>query len=202
MLGWNDGTEQEIFTMEELIEKFSIDRVHKAGAKFDFEKAKWFNHEWIKKVPGSRLSLLVKEIYRQSGTDIKDEVYFSKVIELVKDRCTLVTDFFEQSVYFFKSPDHLDEAAVKPKWNVDKTAFFIEFCNKLNGITNWELVNIENEFKNLAAEKNIKPGELQLPMRIMLVGGKYGPAVFEIAALIGKEETISRIKKALTIFEK
>jgi glutamyl-tRNA synthetase len=200
VLGWNDGTEQEIFTIEELIERFSIDRVHKAGAKFDFEKAKWFNHEWIKKLPVSRLQPLARQVFESSGILIEDEIYFSKVLELVKDRCTLLSDFYEQAVYFFKAPEQLDEAAVKPKWNTDKSGFFIEFCNKLDGIEKWELVTIENEFKNLAAEKNIKPGELQLPMRIMLVGGKFGPGVFDIAVLLGVEETKARIAKAIAVF--
>ena len=188
------------FFNAEFIENFSIERVHKAGAKFDFEKAKWFNHEWIKNTPVSRFSLLVKEIFESAGTHLSDEAYFLKVLELVKDRCTLITDFYGQAVYFFEAPEKWDTDAVKPKWNDAKTAFFVDFCDKLNRIENWELTSIENEFKILATEKNIKPGELQAPMRIMLVGGKFGPAVFEIASLIGKEETISRIKKALTIF--
>ncbi len=199
VLGWNDGTEQEIFSLDELIEKFSIERVHKAGAKFDFEKAKWFNQEWIKKSDVSRFSVQVKEMFAAKGITVNDESYFKKVLELVKDRCVLLTDFYEQAVYFFKAPESWDTDAVKPKWTEHKTVFFNEFTNKLNEIS-WDSATIESCFKELAAAQNIKPGELQLPMRIMLVGGKFGPAVFEIASLIGKEETIARIKKALTIF--
>lgn len=200
MLGWNSGSEQEIFSMEELIQQFSIDRVHKSGARFDFEKAKWYNHEWIKKLPAAKLAPMVKPMLQQQSIDIKDENYFLSVIELIKDRCTLLTDFYEQSAFFFRAPSQIDEAAVKPKWNAEKTAFFETFIQQLETVNNWDMPSIEESFKTLAAEKNIKPGELQLPMRIMLVGGKFGPAVFEIAALIGKEETIARIKKALTIF--
>ncbi len=201
VLGWNDGTDQEIFSLEELIERFSIDRVHKSGAKFDFEKAKWYNHEWIKKLPVSRFSFLVKALFESKDIIITNEAYFTTVLELVKDRCTLVTDFYEQAGYFFKAPETLDVAAVKPKWNEAKKFFFEGFCDNLQEIKDWKLEMIETEFKNLAVSKNIKPGELQLPMRIMLVGGKFGPPVFEIAALIGKEETIARIKKALNIFD-
>lgn len=200
MLGWNDGTEQELFSIDELTAKFSIGRVHKAGAKFDFEKAKWYNHEWIKQLHVSRFSPLVREYFKSKNVHVADEIYFEKVLEMVKDRCTMIADFFDQAVYFFRSPEQLDTDAVKAKWNADKTTFFEEFCNKLNEISNWELALIETEFKNLATAKNIKPGELQLPMRIMLVGGKFGPAVFEIASMIGKEETIARIRKALIIF--
>ena len=120
MLGWNDGTEQEIFTKEELIEKFSIERVHSGGAKFDYEKAKWFNHEWIKKSTVDSLQSTVKSLLIEKGiTDIDDTV-LRKVIGLVKDRCTLLTDFYDQSYFFFKSPEKWDVDAVKPKWNEDK----------------------------------------------------------------------------------
>ncbi len=200
VLGWNNGTEQEIFSLEELIAMFSIDRVHKAGAKFDFEKAKWFNHEWIKKLDVENLKHNVKNILEAKGLNVINNDYLDKVITLVKDRCTLLPDFYEQSAYFFKAPEQWDTDAVIPKWTKEKNDFFEVYCERLTAITNWEITSIETEFKNLAAEKNIKPGELQLPMRIMLVGAKFGPAVFEIASLIGKEATIARINKALTIF--
>ena len=200
VLGWNDGTEQEIFSIEELIEKFSIKRVHKGGAKFDFEKAKWYNHEWIKKLPVTEYGLRVKEIFKSKGIIINDDTNFYKVLELVKDRCALLTDFYDQASYFFKTPESWDIDAVKPKWNEAKKDFFNEYCNKLEAIENWALENIETTFKDLATEKNIKPGEIQLPMRIMLVGGKFGPGVFEIAAMIGKTETIKRITNALKLF--
>ena len=200
LLGWNDGTEQEIFTKEELIEKFSIERVHSGGAKFDYEKAKWFNHEWIKKLDVESLKLKVAEALRNNGISDIDDPVLEKIIELVKDRCTLLTDFYEQSSFFFNAPDKWDIDAVKPKWNEEKKNFFESFANKLSAITNWQLTELETTFKNLSVEKNIKPGELQLPLRIMLVGGKFGPPVFNIAEVLGKEETISRIKKALTVF--
>jgi glutamyl-tRNA synthetase len=108
-------------------------------------------------------------------------------------------DFVQHAGFFFKSPATLDVDAVKPKWNEEKKDFFIDFISKLKAISNWEFTTIENVFKNLAAEKNIKPGELQLPMRIMLVGGKFGPAVFQVAEIIGKEETVKRIEYALSL---
>ena len=200
VLGWNDGTEQEIFSLDELIEKFSIERVHKAGAKFDFEKAKWFNHEWIKKLTVENYQPLVKVLFLSKGITVADDIYIKEVLKLVKDRCTLLTDFYDQAAYFFKAPQAWDTDAVKPKWNDAKTDFFKDYCKKLNAVENWEMNVLENEFKKLSIEKNIKPGELQLPMRIMLVGAKFGPPVFIIAATIGKEETIARIEKALTIF--
>ena len=201
MLGWNPGTEQEVFTIEELIEAFSIERVHKGGAKFDFEKAKWFNQQWIQKLPVASYGLLVKDILEEKGIGIIDDVYFEKVLNLVKERCTLLSDFYEQAGYFFTAPTKWDEAAVKPKWNEAKNDFFIVFIEKIKAMPEFDAEKIEIIFKELATEKNIKPGELQLPMRIMLVGAKFGPGVFEIAATIGKEETISRIERALEVFK-
>lgn len=197
VLGWNDGTGQELFTIEELVEKFSIDRVHKGGAKFDFEKAKWFNHEWIKRLPVENWEATVRTDLEEKGIKIDDEQKFKSVLELVKERCTLLTDFYQQASFFFKSPETLDVASVKPKWNQDKVMFFDILSEKFTVLEEWNAANIEVTFKETAAEKNIKMGELQLPFRIMLVGGKFGPTVFDIAALIGKAETINRIKFAL-----
>jgi glutamyl-tRNA synthetase len=200
LLGWNDGSEQEIFTKEELIEKFSIERVHSSGAKFDYEKAKWFNHEWIRQSGVSSLRSGVKTLLVQNGFTVSDDVLLEKIIETVKDRCTLLPDFVQQSSFFFKAPEQLDMGAVKPKWNDDKKNFFVTYAEKLQPVVEWNSVALENSFKELAIEKNIKPGELQLPFRIMLVGGKFGPPVFNIAELLGKNETISRIAKALEVF--
>ena len=201
MLGWNPGSEQELFSLNEMTEIFSIDRVNKAGAKFDFEKAKWFNQEWIKKLPVTNYASIVKEILEEKGIAINDEQYFTTVLDLVKERCTLLTDFYEQVGYFFVAPSTWDVDAVKPKWTDAKNDFFIDFIEKIKTNEDFSAANMEIIFKELAVEKNIKPGELQLPMRIMLVGAKFGPGVFDIATTIGKAETIKRIEKALEIFK-
>jgi glutamyl-tRNA synthetase len=200
VLGWNDGTEQELYSMEELIENFSMNRVHAAGAKFDFEKAKWFNHEWIKKLPVTNYQARVKEIFESKGIEIKDELYFTKVLDLVKERCPLLTDFFDQAVFFYKTPASYDEASVKPKWDSDNNDFFAALITKYNSTTDWSISSIETEFKNLATEKNIKVGELQMILRVMLVGTKMGPGVFVIAETIGSAETVNRIEKARAFF--
>lgn len=200
LLGWNDGTEQEIFTKEELIDKFSMERVHSAGAKFDYEKAKWFNHEWIKRLEVSSLRFQVGELLKENGFVISDEACLDKVIALVKDRCTLITDFVQQSSFFFKTPEVLDIDAVKPKWNEAKQLFFAELIRNYELSARWDAHTLENNFKEIAAVNDLKPGELMLPFRIMLVGGKFGPGVFDVAELLGKDETIRRIHRALAIF--
>lgn len=199
LLGWNDGTDQEIFSMDELIAKFSIERVSKAGAKFDFEKAKWFNHEYIKKYPVASIKYQVLEILKSQDIQIPDNDYFEKVLETVKERMTFLQDFWEQASFFFEQPASYDLNAVKPKWSDAKTDFFNELVKKYETEA-WEAAGLEAAFKALAEEKAIKPGELMLPLRVMLVGGKFGPGVFDIAVLLGKEETISRIQKAIIAF--
>lgn len=200
LLGWNDGTEQEIFTKEELIDKFSMERVHSGGAKFDYEKAKWFNHEWIKRCDVARLKPEVKTVLEQKNITIAGDTLLEKVIALVKDRCTLLTDFYEQSAFFFKTPDQYDINAVKPKWNEAKQLFFSEVIRNFETNADWQAHTLETNFKEIAAANGIKPGDVLLPFRIMLVGGKFGPGVFDIAALLGKEETIHRIKKGAGAF--
>ena len=197
MLGWNDGTDQEIFTIDELIQKFSMERVHKGGAKFDFEKAKWFNHEWIKRSEALKLKPDVESVLAQHNITVDDESKLLKVIDLVKDRCTLIADFYEQARFFFQTPQQWDVDAIKPKWNEAKQLFFFDVINYLQQTTTWEAADLEKGFKELAAAKQIKAGDVMMPLRIMLVGGKYGPGVFEIAAIIGKEETIKRINLVL-----
>ncbi len=201
MLGWNDGTDQELFSMEELIEKFSIDRVNKSGAKFDFEKAKWFNAEWIKKLDAEILKKQVSEVFKAAGILISDENKFSTVVDLVKDRCILLTDFISQAGYYFNAPKEYDLGSVVPKWNTDKASFFVAYSEILTAINDHSPASLEVAFKALAEEKGLKVGDVMLPFRIMLVGGKFGPAVFEIASLLGKEETIERINKGLQLLK-
>ncbi len=201
MLGWNDGTDQELFSLSELVYKFSIDRVHKGGAKFDYEKAKWYNHEWIKRTGSEKLLPFVKILLEATGVKIVSESMLAKVITLVKDRCTLLPDFVPQSAFFFGLPKELDITAIQPKWDAKKNLFFTELIRTYQLSAVWEAADIETTFKELAAANQLKPGELMLPLRIMLVGGKFGPGVFDIAALIGKEDTIKRMEHTLGLLE-
>jgi len=201
MLGWNDGTQQELFDLKELIEKFSLDRVHKGGAKFDFEKAKWFNHEWIRRLPVTAYLDQVRTLFNDAGVrfaEHHDDRHMEKVLGLVKDRCTFLTDFVQQASFFFVAPGKdVDLSPVQPKWTPDKQLFFAELIRQLGFITQWEAPVLEKEFKEMAAAAAIKPGDLLQPLRIMLVGGKFGPGVFDIAALLGHDETVARIRHVL-----
>lgn len=200
LLGWNDGTDQEIFTRDELVSKFSVERISKAGAKFDFEKAKWFNHEWIKRSDGDTLLSELRSLLAANGVIDPDEQYLSAVLALVKDRLTFTTDFWEQASYFFKQPEGYDLAAIQPKWNTEKTAFFADMIAKLENFAPWHSAELESFYKLAINASGMKMGELMLPFRVMLVGGKFGPHVFDIAALLGREETVARMKKGLEAF--
>ncbi len=199
VLGWNDGSEQEIFSMEELIGKFSIERVHKGGAKFDYDKAKWFNHQYILKTDNSRLAELLQPVLQEKGV-APEPAYVATVAGLVKERCHFVNEIWDHGFFFFVRPEKYDLDAVKPKWSAEKQAFFEEWAKVLSGLEDFSFAPIEESFKQLATAKGIKPGELQLPFRIMLCGGKFGPPVFTIAETIGKAETVERIRLALAAF--
>src|SRR5690606_7444977 len=200
MLGWNDGTEQELFSLEELIEKFSLEHVSKAGAKFNYEKAKWFSAEWIKKTSADKLYPEVAKLFAQEGIEATEDKALS-VIDLVKDRCTFIADFVQQAGYFFRTPAEYDLNSVQPKWSEQKEEFFHSFSALLSSGPDLSSAELEAEFKQLAQEKGLKVGDVMLPYRIMLVGGKFGPAVFDITKMIGEEEAISRIFKALVAFK-
>jgi glutamyl-tRNA synthetase len=200
LLGWNDGSEQEIFSIDELTEKFTMERVHSSGAKFDYEKAKWFNHEWIKRTTNAELVSSVDDQLKTAGIHVKDKAALEKIIGLVKERCHLLHDFVEQSSFFFVPPEDWDVAAVKPKWDTERNQFFDSLIGEWESVPVWESAFLEDSFKKLCALKNIKPGDLQLPLRIMLVGRKIGPPVFAIAEVLGKEETSMRIRRALYAF--
>lgn len=199
VLGWNDGTDQEIFSMAELIEKFSIDRVHKGGAKFDYEKAKWFNAEWIKNADNAYLAGLVQPYFDEAGIAVNDPAYLQKIIGITKERCILLPDFITQAGFYFAAPTQIDTASIASKWDDHKKNFFEALCVSFENSNTNDPLELDNIFKELTATHGLKAGELMLPMRIMLVGGKFGPGVFEIVANIGISDAVARIKHALTL---
>ena len=134
LLGWNDGSEKEIFSKEELIGAFSMDRVHKGGAKFDFEKAKWFNHEWIKRTPDEVIAGKLKSIAPAAYPDDK----LSRIVSLIKDRCTLLSDLWPNAYFFFETPVDVDIDSIRPKWNSEKRNFFNEITEQFKNTGNLE----------------------------------------------------------------
>ncbi|MES2702951.1 MAG: glutamate--tRNA ligase [Bacteroidota bacterium] len=198
MLGWNPGSEQEIFSLDELVKAFSIERVHKGGAKFDFEKAKWFNNQYIQRTDDAKLVELAKPyIDAELGEGQWNADVLRQVVPLVKDRCTLLPDFWTQGHFFFTAPETIDDAPIKEKWNDQKQQFFTSWIESAGSIAEWRHDIIEAHFNEHLAQHPLKKGDVLLPLRIMLVGGKYGPHVFNIAEVIGREDTMARIKRII-----
>ena len=195
LLGWNDGSGQELFSLDELIQQFDISRVHKGGAKFDYEKAKWFNHQYIQKLEHSALLEAVSPFVPSAFHE--ETKLMERVLPLIKDRLTLLSDIWEQSHFFFTNPEKIDTEAIQSKWDEAKKAFYVSLINTFEQMSTWNEAAIEATFNDVVANHAIKKGEVMLPFRIMLVGGKFGPGVFAIADLITKENCIKRIQNAL-----
>ena len=207
-LGWNPGTEQEIFSLDELIQAFDISKVVKSGAKFDVEKTKWFQHQYlIKKSDEELAELFLEKDYRVShfhgkGKDkANDKDYVTKVIALIKERATFVSDFWDLSNFFFQAPTEYDAKASKKSWKSDTSALMKELITILNGIDAFSVENTENIVKQWITSKEIGFGKVMQPFRLSLVGAMKGPHLYDITSLIGKEETIKRIKTAIDLLQ-
>lgn len=207
LLGWSPAGEQEIMTLEELTTAFDLEKVHKAGSKYNFEKALWFNQQYLQQKTGDELASIFLPVLEEKGIQAEPG-FVARVAELVKERCTLVTDFWEQSWFFFRRPESYDTEAVKKKWDAGKSVFFdkaIQLFESEPGL--WSSTGdngdsaLEDSFKALMTTEGLKPGEVLFPFRVMLTGGRFGPGVFQIAGLLGKEETIARIRLALPAFD-
>ena len=196
LLGWNDGTGQELFSIGDLVERFSLERVHKAGAKFDYEKAKWFNHQYLLKKIDEELAVLIEPFISAQGVQAEPD-YLAKVAGLIKERCHLLSDFWEQGHYFFRTPETIDTSAISDKWNGNKKEFFQTWASGLDQIGEWTDSIVEKNFNEHLNRFGLKKGDVLLPLRVMLVGAKHGPGVFHIAEMIGREETKGRIYKFL-----
>ena len=196
LLGWNAGTEQEFFTMDELIEQFSLDRVVKAGARFDPEKAKWFNRHYFQQKDDAFLVEAFKPILEDKGIEASDAV-IRKVVGLIKERCEFVADLWEQGSYFFAAPESYDEKTVNKKWKEDTPEKLEAIMGVFQSVDQWEAASIKEAFSNFMNEKGWGFGVVMVPIRLALVGTSAGADLFEICELIGKEETIARIQHAI-----
>jgi glutamyl-tRNA synthetase len=195
-LGWNPGTTQEIFSMPELIDTFSLERVGKAGAKFDFDKTRWFNQQYLRAKSSEELSEKLQEILKKQGI-VKDNKFVAQVCEQLKERATFVNDMWREGKYYFEAPNEYDPKTVRKKWKEDTPLLLMEFKNKLELISDFSSENIEFSFKEYLQEKDIGMGKLLPAFRLSLTGVGMGPSLFDIAALLGKKETIFRIESAI-----
>ena len=196
LLGWNPGTEQEIFTLDELIDIFSIERISKSGAKFDLEKAKWFNHQYLQLMPNNKIAEQYLSILKGKNIDVCLE-YVEKVVGLVKERCNFVADLWEQSSFFFVKPESYDEKVIKKRWKEDTAQRLNEIAEILNSIDDFSVEKTEHEVHSFIEEKELNMGQIMNCLRLSIVGEGKGPNLFEIISLIGKEESLERINTAI-----
>ncbi|ESU30040.1 gltX protein [Flavobacterium limnosediminis JC2902] len=195
LLGWNDGTDQELFSLEELVAKFDLNRVHKAGAKFDPEKNKWFNQHYLKLQSDASLAEAFMPILSEKGI-VTDMEYVTKVVALVKERATFVTDLYELSDFFFVAPTAYDEKASK-NWKEETPGLMQELISVLENIGDFTSVNIETIVKDWMTKNEIGMGKVMQPFRLSLVGALKGPHLFDIVEMIRKDETIKRLQQAI-----
>jgi glutamyl-tRNA synthetase len=201
LLGWNPGTEQEFFSKEELSEIFSLERVVKAGSRFDPEKAKWFNKHYFQQKTETELAGLFKPILVGKGVTAPDEKIL-EIIKEVKERCEFVSDLWDQSFYFFQPPSSYDEQAIKKRWKADTPEKLGEIAILFSSVEDWKYDTIKETFSDFMNGKGWGFGEVMNPVRICLVGNTVGPDLFRILELLGKEESTQRINNGIQIIGK
>jgi len=194
-LGWNPGTEQELFSLKELIEAFGLDRVHKAGAKFDPEKTKWFQHQYLQLQPNSKLVESFSEVLAQN--EVATEVAIEKVVSLIKERATFVEDLWEQGSFFFVAPKSYDEKASKKAFKEDTAAILRKVSELIESVEDFSTENISEKIKSWITAQEMGFGKVMMPLRLALVGEMKGPDVFEIMSLLGKKESQNRVDSAV-----
>jgi glutamyl-tRNA synthetase len=204
LLGWNPGTEQEIFSMEELIENFSFDHVHKAGARFDPEKAKWFNEQYLRKQPDAvlakNLKLLVKNEINYSESDKRiSEAYLTRVIQLMKERVQFESEITAKGKYLFEAPDMLDNAVIEKKWKPHYQQFFESCVQKFESLVTFSTTEVDASIKETAAAHQLKAGEIMQLLRVFVSGQGAGVDLLGMMELLGKEEVVRRMKHAMQL---
>ncbi len=198
LLGWNPGTEQEIFTMNELIEAFSLDRVSKAGARFQPEKAKWFNAQWLSKKTAEELAPMVQPILRANGVETSDELA-GKAAFIMKERVTLLPDFWGLINFFFVAPTEYDAKQSKKYWKGDNPRILSELRELLATIDDFSLENTEAIVHAWISENGYGMGQVMNTLRLALVGAGKGPGMYDVTAFIGRNECLQRIDRVLEV---
>lgn len=197
LLGWNDGTDKELFSLEELAFAFDLNRVHKAGAKFDPDKNKWFNHQYLIHKDDAELAQAFAPVVESMGlTRTFSLAEITRIVSLIKDRAHFVSEFWELSDYFFLAPASYDDKAAK-NWKEETPVLMNQLIEVLANIEDFNSHTIETIVKDWMTQNEIGMGKVMQPFRLSLVGALKGPHLFDIAEIIGKDETISRIQKAI-----
>ena len=195
-LGWNPGTEQEIFSLDGLVAAFELDRVHKAGAKFDPEKTKWFQNQYLQEIDDTILASQFSEVLKEKGITTSLDV--TKIVSLVKERVTFLSDLWGQSNFFFITPENYNEKALLKAFKPETPEILRAVIEILSSAEDFSEANISEKVKSWVVSKELGFGKVMMPLRLALVGEMKGPDVFDIAAVLGKKEVIIRIENAIT----
>ena len=198
LLGWNPGTEQELFSLDELVQAFDITKCSKRGAKFDYQKGIWFNHEYILRKSDEEIARLFAPIVANNGVEETFE-RVQLVVSMMKDRVSFVKELWPLCSFFFIAPTEYDEKTVKKRWKENSTQQMTELCEVLENIEDFSIEGQEAIVEKWIADKGYKMGDIMNAFRVALVGIGKGPGMFDISAFLGKEETIHRLKKAIQV---
>lgn len=200
LLGWNPGTEQEMFSLDELVKVFDISRCSKAGAKFDYQKGIWFNHEYILRKSDDEIAALFAPIVANNGVDESIE-RITEVVHMMKDRVNFVNELWPLCSFFFIQPSEYDEKTIKKRWKEYSAQQMTELAEVIEGINDFSVENQESVVMKWVEEKEYKLGDVMNAFRLTLVGIGKGPGMFDISAFLGKEETLKRLRKAIDVLK-
>ena len=200
LLGWNPGTEQEMFSLDELVKVFDISRCSKAGAKFDYQKGIWFNHEYILRKSDDEIAALFAPIVANNGVDESME-RITEVVHMMKDRVNFVNELWPLCSFFFIQPSEYDEKTIKKRWKEYSAQQMTELAEVIEGINDFSVENQESVVMKWVEEKEYKLGDVMNAFRLTLVGIGKGPGMFDISAFLGKEETLKRLRKAIDVLK-
>lgn len=196
LLGWSPANDREILSLEEMTKEFDLHKVHKAGARFSKEKAEWFNHEYLKLTSDQEALVLFKKVEDINLSHLDDDQLL-KIISLMKERATFIKDIYTDGKFFFEAPSSYDEKAVKKAWNEQTASLMNNFAEALHGTEIFEAENLRHIIHDFAETKGLGMGKVMMPLRLALVGELKGPDVPDILQVLGKEESVGRIKNAV-----
>lgn len=196
LLGWNPGDNREMFSLDELVQAFSLERVNKHGARYDFNKLNWFNQQYLRSRQHAELAEMVAPQVAAAGHAV-DMAFLTEAIRLMNERMTLVGDFYKISQYFFEAPTAYDEEVVAKRWKAPVPAFVEKLQAAFAGLSTWDAASCEASFNETAAAMELKPGQLMQAYRLAISGQGAGPAIFELTALLGRDQIVARLAAAL-----
>jgi glutamyl-tRNA synthetase len=196
LLGWNPGNDLEIMSLNEMIQHFTIDRIGKSGAKFDWEKARWINHQYLSRKSDEELAGYLQILLQENGLNF-DNLYVTKVIGLIRERIFLIPDLWTQSWFFFTAPGQYDQQVVRKIWQPDTASLVSEFAKRVSEMHDFSKDTLHAAVQDFVALKGIKTGALMNPLRLLTVGSNQGPGMMDLAETLGKTEFLSRIEAGL-----